>query len=112
MCTIIFSLSLRKMFQEVIQNADDALATKVEFILDHRTEGITDISSEIVPDHSRSILQRSFQGPALLAYNNSVFCDKDWRNIQTLQESGKAEDPLKVGKFGIGFNSVYHITGK
>ena len=100
------------MFQEVIQNADDALATKVEFILDHRNESITDISSEIVPNHSQSILQYSLQGPALLAYNNGVFCDKDWHNIQTLQESGKADDPLKVGKFGIGFNSVYHITGE
>ena len=28
-----------------------------------------------------------------------------------MQQSVKAEDPFKVGKFGIGFNSVYHITG-
>ena len=24
----------------------------------------------------------------------------------------KAKSPFKVGKFGIGFNSVYHITGE
>ena len=29
-----------------------------------------------------------------------------------MQQSVKAEDPFQVGKFGIGFNSVYHITGK
>ena len=52
-----------------------------------------------------------FQGPALLAYNDARFTDKDWKGIQDLQCSVKAEDPFKVGKFGIGFNSVYHITG-
>ena len=52
-----------------------------------------------------------FQGPALLAYNDAQFKDEDWEGIQNLQRSVKAEDPFKVGKFGIGFNSVYHITG-
>ena len=52
-----------------------------------------------------------YQGPALLAYNDAQFTDEDWEGIQNLQRSIKAEDPFKVGKFGIGFNSVYHITG-
>ena len=51
------------------------------------------------------------QGPALLAYNDAEFSDKDWQSIQDLQQSVKTEDPFKIGKFGIGFNSVYHITG-
>ena len=53
-----------------------------------------------------------FQGPSLLAYNDAIFQDKDWQSIQNMQQSVKAEDPFKVGKFGIGFNSVYHITGR
>ena len=52
-----------------------------------------------------------FQGPALLAYNNAVFTDEDWTNIQKLKRSNKRSDPFKVGKFGIGFNSVFHVTG-
>ena len=40
-----------------------------------------------------------------------MFQEKDWQSIQDMQQSVKAEDPFKVGKFGIGFNSVYHITG-
>ena len=40
-----------------------------------------------------------------------MFKDKDWESMQNMQQSVKAEDPFKVGKFGIGFNSVYHITG-
>ena len=40
-----------------------------------------------------------------------MFTEKDWEGIQRLQDSVKAEDPFNVGKFGIGFNAVYHITG-
>lgn len=28
-----------------------------------------------------------------------------------VRKSNKHDDPLKVGKFGIGFKSVFHITG-
>ena len=89
--------------QELIQNADDAGARTIKFFLDSRQHGT---SSLVKPEIGR------FQGPALLAYNDAQFTDDDWEGIQNLQRSGKAEDPFKVGKFGIGFNSVYHITGK
>ena len=93
----------------MIQNADDARATKVKFILDHRD--IPTLSPRLVKSNAHGLLKR-FKGPALLAYNNAVFTEKDWVSIQSLQQSGKAKDPFKVGKFGIGFNSVYHITGE
>lgn len=44
-------------------------------------------------------------------YNDAVFTTEDWNGIQEIARSRKREDPLKVGRFGIGFNSVYHITG-
>ena len=53
----------------------------------------------------------AYQGPALIAANDAVFTEKDWDGIQRLQDSIKADDPFNVGKFGIGFNAVYHITG-
>ena len=53
-----------------------------------------------------------FQGPALYFYNNGEFTDEDWEGLQRLMRSNKANNPLKVGRFGIGFNSVYHITGR
>lgn len=52
------------------------------------------------------------EGPALYAYNNAAFSDDDWRGIQATGRSVKRNDPNKVGRFGIGFNSVYHITGE
>ena len=91
------------VLQEIIQNADDAGARIVRFYLDGRQHGK---QSLVKPELAR------FQGPALLAYNDARFEDSDWEGIQSLQQSGKVVDPFKVGKFGIGFNSVYHITGK
>ena len=97
------SYALIFCLQEIIQNADDAGARTVRFYLDGRSHGT---HSLVKPELAR------FQGPALLAYNDATFEDSDWEGIQNLQRSGKVEDPFKVGKFGIGFNSVYHITGK
>ncbi len=91
------------VLQEIIQNADDAGARTVRFYLDCRQHGTSSLDN---PELAR------FQGPALLAYNDEKFKEGDWKGIQKIQQSGKAKDPLKVGKFGIGFNSVYHITGK
>ena len=51
------------------------------------------------------------QGPALLAWNNAKFDDNDWDNIGSLDLSSKETKILKVGRFGIGFQSVHHITG-
>ena len=95
--------------QELIQNADDAKATIVKVVLDHRN--LPTLSDKLVGSHARNLLQR-YQGPALLAYNNAIFSEGDWEGIQNLQQSGKSKDPFKVGKFGIGFNAVYHITGE
>ena len=90
------------MLQEIIQNADDAGATEVKFFIDERSHGQHNL---LHPSLAK------FQGPALLAYNNAVFTDEDWTNIQKLKQSSKRFNQHKVGKFGIGFNSVFHVTG-
>ena len=51
------------------------------------------------------------QGPALYAYNNAVFTKDDWKGIRLVSSSLKVEDPMKVGRFGLGFKSVFHMTG-
>ncbi len=53
-----------------------------------------------------------FQGPSLLAYNDAGFSKKDLIGIRMLQTSVKSEDALKVGRFGLGFKSVFHMTGQ
>ncbi|XP_036432885.1 sacsin isoform X2 [Colossoma macropomum] len=48
--------------------------------------------------------------PALYAFNDAAFTEEDWEGIQRAGRSIKQDDPTKVGRFGIGFNSVYHVT--
>ena len=86
----------------MIQNADDAGATIVQFFVDARSHGTDTLVNKKL---------RACQGPALISANNAVFSKEDWEGIQKPQQSIKADDPFKVGRFGIGFNSVYHITG-
>ena len=91
--------------QELIQNADDAQATKVGFLLDWRDHP-SDRSSVMFDNFEQ------YQGPALLAWNDGVFKKEDWRSLCKINQSSKENDFLKVGRFGLGFQSVFHITGK
>jgi len=50
------------------------------------------------------------QGPALLVYNSGVFSDEDFDSIQSIGDSKKRGQLAKTGRFGIGFNSCYHLT--
>ncbi|XP_033645532.1 LOW QUALITY PROTEIN: sacsin-like [Asterias rubens] len=90
-----------QILKELVQNADDAEATKVIFLFDKS-------------QHSKDQLWTSelgqFQGPALYAYNDAVFKPPDWYNIQHPEQSGKVDELTKVGRFGLGFISVYHLT--
>ncbi|KAM4703080.1 sacsin-like [Rhinophrynus dorsalis] len=90
-----------QILKELIQNADDAKASEVIFVYDERGYGTETLYSKDLS---------SIQGPALLAYNNEMFTDRDWEGIQRPGNSIKRKDPDTVGRFGLGFNSVYHIT--
>lgn len=64
-------------------------------------------------EQTRNVLHAAAcTGPALYVYNNASFTEEDWEGIQLAGRSFKRNDPNKVGRFGIGFNSVYHITGE
>ncbi|XP_075999316.1 sacsin isoform X1 [Genypterus blacodes] len=93
--------SEKEMLKELLQNADDAKATEIYFVFDsrtHPTERIFD--DKWIP----------MQGPALCVYNNQPFTEDDVRGIQNLGRGTKEANPGKTGQYGIGFNSVYHIT--
>ena len=89
------------IFKELIQNADDAGATEVKFLIDWRTHSSSSLfGCELQP----------WQGPALLAYNNAVFSDQDLEHICQLAAETKKKDPLKTGRFGVGFCATYQLT--
>ena len=87
--------------KELLQNADDAKATKMCIILDKRTHGKDQILS---PEWAE------LQGPALLVWNDRDFTDEDLEGIQKLGLGSKQDDTESIGQFGIGFNVVYHVT--
>ena len=89
------------VFKELIQNADDAGATKVKFLLDWRQHPRENLFTDELAN---------WQGPALYAYNDSVFSEEDFANICELGGATKRCDPLKIGRFGLGFCATYQLT--
>ena len=91
------------ILKEFVQNADDAGATEVHFLIDER-ENL---------DARALLLDKKFspcQGPAIVVHNNTTFSDDDFRNIVKIGEATKGNNAQKIGKCGLGFNSVYNIT--
>ena len=91
------------IIKELLQNADDAGATVVNICYDARTHSV-DPKQLIFPGMASS------HGPALVVHNNAQFREIDFDNILKLGGATKIDEPLKIGKFGLGFCSIYHIT--
>jgi hypothetical protein len=89
------------VFKEMLQNAEDAGASEFAVVFDKRSFGKQTLVNESLS---------AFQGPSLLIYNNSIFTDDDIRGIQQLGVPNKLASLSKIGRFAIGFNSVYHFT--
>ena len=87
---------------ELVQNADDAGATEVRLMLDAcATRGT---KSLLAPGMA------AWQGPALVAWNDATFAPSDFRAIARIGQDGKVDRPEAAGRFGLGFNAVYHFT--
>ncbi|KAF9624036.1 hypothetical protein IFM89_007734 [Coptis chinensis] len=86
---------------ELVQNAEDAGASEVIFLLDKTQYGTSSVLSPEMVD---------WQGPALYCFNSSVFSPQDLYAISRIGQDSKLEKPLAIGRFGLGFNCVYHFT--
>ena len=89
------------IFSELVQNADDAGASVVKIVIDennYETESLMD--SRMAP----------LQGPSLLVYNDAVFTEADFRSLASIGQGAKLEKVSATGRFGLGFNSTYHLT--
>jgi sacsin len=94
-------LTLRPSWRCAFQNADDAGAKKLVFLLDHRHHAASTLAYEKLA---------AFQGPALCVFNDGVFRESDFESISRIGDSVKREEAGKTGRFGVGFNSCYHLT--
>ncbi|KAJ4710441.1 Zinc finger, C3HC4 type [Melia azedarach] len=86
---------------ELVQNAEDAGASEVVFLLDKTQYGTSSLLSPEMAD---------WQGPALYSFNDSVFSPQDLFAISRIGQESKLEKPFAIGRFGLGFNCVYHFT--
>ncbi|KAG0367965.1 hypothetical protein BGX24_003020, partial [Mortierella sp. AD032] len=89
------------IFNEYLQNASDAGATKFSVILDTRSHKKTKILS---PE------MEAWQGPALVFYNDATFTEEGFSALCKLGVGNKGDDTSKIGRHGLGFNSAYHFT--
>ena len=85
----------RTLFRELVQNADDA---------DARRLGLT-VLERGWADARNSLLR----GPALLVANDGAFSDKNREALHKAIGGSKEDEVGKIGTFGIGLKSVYHI---
>ncbi len=79
--------------QELLQNADDAKAKHVHFGM---FDGIP----------GTSVL---LNGPALLVVNDGPVRPSDLDAIYRIAAGNKRADEDKIGKFGLGMKSVFHV---
>lgn len=89
------------IFSELIQNADDAGASIVSILLDENT-----YSCESLLDSKMAALQ----GPSLVVRNNAMFTEADFKSLAKIGQGSKLDKLATTGRFGLGFNSTYHLT--
>ena len=85
----------RTLFRELVQNADDACARRLSLMV--LESGWSDARNSLL------------RGPALLVANDGRFPDKDREAVHKAIGGSKEDDVAKIGTFGIGLKSVFHI---
>jgi len=95
--------------RELLQNSDDAKSKLQWYLLDHRHH-IRHIRQHQTDSDQVEDLKifhpalAEYMGPALLAGNDSMFEQKDFKSMKNLAASEKKTDETKIGQMGIGFN--------
>lgn len=82
------------VLKELIQNADDAGATELHIV-----------HLQSLPNAEHPLLQ----GPLLAILNNASFSFLDSYSIHLAGTGSKGHEDGKIGKFGLGLKSVFHL---
>jgi len=83
------------ILKELIQNADDANASKLIFGMH--------------PGFSAASSHPLLQGPGLWVFNDGKFEKDDEAAIRSIGLNSKAGEAGSIGKFGLGLKSVHHL---
>ena len=82
------------VLKELIQNADDAGASELRIYV---VDGINDAKTSILKQ------------PAIVVYNDGEFRKEHLKNILTMSVDSKTTDNSKIGRYGLGMKSIFHI---
>ena len=85
----------RTLLRELVQNADDAQASRLVFA----------VFDEGLPAPQNTLLK----GSGLLVVNDGPFFKGDQRSLRQALGDAKSADTEKVGRFGVGLKSVFHV---
>lgn len=85
----------RTLLRELVQNADDAEARRLTFAVVKR--GLCNARNPLL------------RGPALIVANDGPFLDLNWNALHQALGDSKSADTAKIGRFGVGLKSVFHI---
>jgi len=83
------------VFRELLQNADDAGATRLDI---GWVRGLGGAQHELLTG-----------GPAIFILNNGEFTARNASSIAQLGLSDKAGEHGRIGKFGLGLKSIHHL---
>ena len=90
-----------QQLSELIQNADDAKASVVKFVISLKQHGTSSLLGQKMSE---------WQGGALYCFNDATFSARDFQNLSKIGQASKLEKLVTTGRFGLGFNSVFHWT--
>jgi sacsin len=92
----------KQFLLEFLANAQDAGASKLLIVLNKY--------ASVEGNFLSSDLQRLYDGPSVMVYNDSEFSDPDFKGICSTHIGGKAGNPDSIGQFGLGALTMFHIT--
>jgi hypothetical protein len=87
----------RSIYKELLQNADDAKASAVQFHLLAKGFGQDEVSNPLL------------RVPAFVTVNNGQFRSVDAENMRYRTGTSKSLEVGAVGRFGLGQKSVFHL---
>src|SRR3954463_12589433 len=103
-----------QVLREILQNSDDAKSTEQIFILDHNTYSSDKLFEPHLDNYRRDkktdLKLDRYQGPALLAINNTIFKERDFQSLLKLADSEKRDQFDKIGGKEIFFLPLFTQT--
>ncbi|EJU01784.1 hypothetical protein DACRYDRAFT_107520 [Dacryopinax primogenitus] len=94
------------VFRELLQNADDAQATRAEIRFDTKAymeNSSLEVLADRLPNLKKDVVyQWTFKNDGM------VFKEEDWNRLKKIAEGNPDEE--KIGAFGVGFYSLFSVT--